>query len=128
MNLTFVASLLRGRSLKDRYRNINNEQQWYICSNPSCKISYFNDSEYYKTNDIKVKIWFKTKSMLAPICYCSNLTRKDIKKAVENGCKTIDDVQKFTKKNITGKCKTMNVLGRCCRNVFLYEIDKSKNR
>lgn len=43
-----------------------------------------------------------------PICYCSNLTEKEIFNAVTDGCKTIDDVQEYTDKNITGKCMTEN--------------------
>ena len=114
--------------ITDEHRtDIKDHSPWYICTGPSCDTGYFNGCRSYTIHDMKVAVWFKTESMNTPVCYCSNLTRQDIKKAVEAGCKTIDDVQNYTQKNITGKCTTMNVLGGCCRNVFLYEIDKHRN-
>lgn len=61
-----------------------------------------------------------------PICYCSNLTEIEKFNAVRNGCKSIDDVQEYTDKNITGKCKTENPLGKCFRNVFLKAIEDAE--
>jgi hypothetical protein len=96
--------------------------KWSVCNNPNCDCSYFSKNSVFKTSDLIVSLFFKDTSSIAPICYCSNLTRGEIQNAVKNGCKTIDDVQNYTKKDITGFCEERNPLGKCCRNVFLKTI------
>ena len=61
----------------------------------------------------------------ALICYCSDITRGEIKNAVKSGCRTIADVRKHTNKNITGQCREKNPSGKCCENVFWNEIKKA---
>lgn len=100
-------------------------QKWHICSNQQCMVSYFCKNTYFNIDDLKVPIWFKDSSSEVPICYCSKLSRGEIFQAVKNGCKTIDDVQKYTNKNITGNCKHENPLGKCCRNVLISVIEES---
>jgi hypothetical protein len=99
--------------------------KWSICSNPKCDCSYFSKHITFNTSDLTIPLFFKDDTDSVPICYCSNLTRGEIKNAVKSGCKRIDEVQNFTKKNITGFCKERNPLGKCCRNVFLKTISDS---
>jgi hypothetical protein len=96
--------------------------KWSICNNPSCDCSYFSKSQIFKTTDLIKPLFYKDKSDNVPICYCSDLTRGEIKNAVKLGMRTIDEVQTHTKKNITGFCEERNPLGKCCRNVFLKTI------
>lgn len=112
-----------------RFNIINSKKEliiasskWSICNNPNCDCSYFSKNSIFKTSDLNVSLFFKDKSSKTPICYCSNLTRGEIQSAVINGCKTIDDVQNYTKKDITGFCEERNPLGKCCRNIFLKTI------
>lgn len=107
---------------ENKKNKILTKQQYYICSSPKCKISYFSDGVFFLINDIKTPIWYKDSRLEVPICYCSNLTRGEIFQAVKKGCKTIDEIQKYTNKNITGNCNKMNPLGKCCRDVFLYTM------
>lgn len=99
--------------------------KWSICTNPKCGCSYFSKRKVFMTTDLIVPLFYKDYSDKVPVCYCSNLTRGEIMKAVKNGCKHIKDVQKYTKKNITGLCRERNPLGKCCRNVFLKTIADS---
>ena len=96
--------------------------KWSICPNPSCNCSYFNKYRKYSESDLINPLFFKDRGDNVPICYCSDLTRGEIKDAVKNDCKTIKDVQKYTKKDITGLCETRNPLGKCCKNAFLKTI------
>lgn len=113
--------------LKDNLKaEINEDDEWYICSGNKCEITYFSNNKKFLKNDLRVMIWYKERILQVPICYCSNLTEEEIYKAVRDGCKTIDDVQEYTNKNITGKCQTENPLGKCCRNVFLKAMDDAK--
>ena len=107
---------------------INVKDKWSICVNPACDCSYFSKTKELSTTDLNVSLFFKDKSDNVPICYCSNLTRGDIKDAVKNGCKSIDDVQNYTKKDLTGMCEKRNPMGKCCRNVFLRTISDSLNK
>jgi len=117
---------LKSMITENMKKEIIPDSEYYICSNPNCTVSYFCENNYFTVNDIKVSIWFKDSGLDVPICYCSNLTRGEIINAVKNGCKTIDEVQEYTGKNITGKCVIKNPLGKCCRNVFLKTIEQGK--
>ncbi len=97
----------------------------YACPNPNCDTVYFNNEIHLKKADLNVPIFFKDSSDDVPICYCSKLTRGEIKNAVSKGYKTIAQIQEFTGKNLTGNCKEKNPIGQCCRNIFLYEIEKA---
>jgi len=98
--------------------------KWNICINPGCESSYFSFKDLFTTSDLRKPLFFKDSSDDVPICYCSDLTRGEIKDALRNGCKTIKDVQKYTRKKITGHCETRNPLGKCCRNIFLRTISE----
>lgn len=41
------------------------------------------------------------------ICYCSNVTKADIIKALDNGAKTLKDIQNTTGACTKGLCKEM---------------------
>jgi hypothetical protein len=96
---------------------------WAACSNPGCKVGYFSGAVTFNLETLKVPLWFKDPGANVPICYCSKLTRGEIAAAVFDGCKTIGAVQKKTKKNITGKCRRKNPLGKCYREVFLKAME-----
>lgn len=101
--------------------------RWNACINPDCRCSYFIKDKEFTTEDLINPLFYKDKSDNVPVCYCSNLTRGEIKNAVENGCRTISEVQKFTKKKNTGNCEKINPLGKCCKQVFLFTIkDKTE--
>jgi len=102
----------------------DSQSKWNICINPDCESSYFSGKDLFTTSDLRKPLFFKDSSDDVPICYCSDLTRGEIKDALRNGCKTIKDVQKYTKKNKKANCETRNPLGKCCRNVFLRTISE----
>ena len=104
---------------------ISDNDKLYACPNSNCKIVYFSKTVDIATDELIEPIFFKDSSDSVPICYCSGLTRGEIKNAVNNGCKTIDEVQDFSGKNITGNCKEKNPLGQCCHNSFLFEIQQA---
>lgn len=108
-------------------QTIEGNLKWSICSNPNCDSSYFSKKHLFKTTDLIKPLFFKDNSDDVPICYCSDLTRGEIKNAVKNGKQTIDEIQDFTQKNITGYCEERNPLGKCCRNVFIKIISDYKS-
>lgn len=54
------------------------------------------------------------------ICYCSNVTEKQIIAAIENGARTLDDIRKATKACTLGKCKELSPKKRCCSGDILH--------
>ena len=46
------------------------------------------------------------------ICYCSNVTKADIIKALDNGAKTLKDIQNATEACTKGMCKELNPKGK----------------
>ena len=99
--------------------------KWSICINPKCDCSYFSSNILFSAADLVKPLFYKDESDNVPICYCSDLTRGEIRNAVQYGCKTIREVQDFTKKNVTGYCEKRNPLGKCCKQVFLRIIKES---
>ena len=110
-------------NLTDTSRKVMPENlKWSICINPNCTCTYFSKQQTFFIQDLQKPLFFKDSNDNVPICYCSDLTRGEIKDAVKAGCKSIDAVQNYTKKDITGYCEERNPLGKCCRNVFIREI------
>ena len=98
---------------------------WNACTNPDCNCSYFSKGKVFTKTDLAKPLFYKDSSDNTPICYCSDLTRGEIKKAVTHGYLTIREVHKFTGKNSTGNCEKKNPLGKCCKQVFLHTINES---
>jgi hypothetical protein len=63
--------------------------KWSVCNNPGCDCSYFSKNIVFRTADLIKPLFFKDSSDKSPICYCSDLTRGEIKNAVSKGKKTI---------------------------------------
>ncbi|MGZ2370343.1 (2Fe-2S)-binding protein [Ancylomarina sp. YFZ004] len=64
------------------------------------------------------------------ICYCKNVTDADIEIAIENGAKTLKDIQVQTKACTGNECATLNPSGKCCSgdiNVLLNNSTATNN-
>lgn len=48
------------------------------------------------------------------ICYCKNVTKAEIEKAIRSGAKTLKDIQETTGACIGNHCKELNPSGKCC--------------
>lgn len=59
------------------------------------------------------------------ICYCKNVTKKEIERAIKNGAETLSDIQTMTKAFTGIESQTLNPKGRCC-NVDIFEILKEQ--
>jgi len=61
------------------------------------------------------------------VCYCKKVSKGEIIKAIKNGAKDLDDIQKITSANTGNQCKTMNPKGRCCAGDIKILLDMYKN-
>jgi len=96
--------------------------EWFACCSSTCDMAFFSSESLLLLKDINTKIWFKDQGLDVPICYCYNITRREIYEAVDEGCKDIKEVRHYLNKNITGECELMNPIGGCCHKAFLREI------
>lgn len=48
------------------------------------------------------------------ICYCSNVTKRQILDAAANGAATLQEVREMTNACTIGRCKEMSPKKRCC--------------
>ena len=103
------------------------DQDHYLCPTPACEVVYFSPAtgQVFAKGDLRVRVWFKETEEPLPICYCSNLTRQEIVRAVRAGHTTIEAVRRATGALSTGRCLTENPTGRCCHRVFQQIIDET---
>nr|WP_243456552.1 (2Fe-2S)-binding protein [Mobilitalea sibirica] len=77
---------------------------------------------------MKIPIWYKKDADPKYICYCNQVTEKQIINAVLNdGAKNIKDIIRFTGAMKNGKCEIKNPLGKCCSPFIQETINKVLN-
>jgi len=89
---------------------------------------YFNldQSLIFKTDDMKIPIWFKKDSNPKYICYCNHVTENQIIEAIlDKQAKTIKDIIRITGAMKNANCETNNPLGKCCGTVIQEIIHKT---
>jgi bacterioferritin-associated ferredoxin len=104
------------------------ETDYFICSNEECNIVYFNRdlSISYNKQQVKVPIWFKKDANPQYICYCNQVTERQIINAVLNDrAKDIKDIVRLTGAMKNGKCELNNPLGKCCSPIIQETINQA---
>ncbi|HLN75370.1 MAG: (2Fe-2S)-binding protein [Methylococcaceae bacterium] len=48
------------------------------------------------------------------VCYCKQVTQKEIEKAIQQGSKTMEDIRQATGACTGNQCKELNPSGKCC--------------
>lgn len=102
--------------------------QYHICLNADCEVVYFssNKSLIIEKDSIKTPIWFKKDANPKYICYCNQVTEKQIIDAVINeDAKDMKDIIRITGAMKNGQCETKNPLGKCCSPIIQETIKKA---
>jgi len=83
-----------------------------LCLSPKCDVIYFGEQNFFK-DDVKVKVWFKESESVATVCYCRNVTAKDIFEhiVIKGCCQNIQDIQAHTGAGMGKSCLTQNPAG-----------------
>lgn len=103
-------------------------ENYYLCLNSHCEVSYFNKygSLVLRNKDLKTPIGFKDSANPKYICYCNKVTEEQIVKAVvEQGARNIRDIIKITGAMKNSNCKINNPLGVCCSQEIQKVIDQT---
>ncbi len=48
------------------------------------------------------------------VCYCNNVNKEQIVRAIAKGAETVEDIARLTGAGKGGECATKNPAGRCC--------------
>ena len=60
------------------------------------------------------------------ICYCSDVSKDDIIKAIDNGATTLDEIRKATNACTVGRCAELSLRKKCCSPEILRVIKEHK--
>ncbi len=61
-------------------------------------------------------------------CYCKQVTKTEIEKAISDGAKTLKDIQEMTGACTGNQCKELNPSGKCCSGEIMALLPKQKFR
>ena len=100
--------------------------KWQLCINKECETVYVSGDCKLLKEDIKPSLFFKDSSDNAIVCYCYDISRAEIKYAVEKGCRTKSEICKLLNKKKSGSCETTNPIGKSCSEVFKFELNRIK--
>lgn len=95
------------------------EDEMYFCRNPDCEIVYFGKNHVLTVKEVKTKVFHKEKGRPRPLCYCNKVTVEDVLKAIENGAKTLEEIEEITGLGSGENCFLTNPTGRCCREYYV---------
>lgn len=100
----------------------------YVCLNRKCEVIYFDNKLAYLKEDVKKEVWFKEDISKMIVCYCRNISLKDIIKVVKE--KQIYDKEEIIKylgkDKIKKDCLHENPIGKDCEQLFLNAIEYAK--
>lgn len=104
------------------------DNDYYLCMNEECDITYYNTKSNVKFNkrQVKAPIWFKKDANPKYACYCSKVTEEQVIEAViKHGAKTVREVNAVTGAMKNSNCKQNNPLGVCCHKNIQESIHKA---
>ncbi|ERJ12610.1 hypothetical protein [Haloplasma contractile] len=111
------------------------DEQFYLCKSRDCQVSYYTSSGARLFIDqLKVPIWYKGKPDKYIVCYCKDITLKDIISSVNTisgnvNDITVEDVCRYLEKPVgAGKCLYHNPTGKSCRPLFQNAIEYAKTQ
>ena len=107
-----LKSLLKPSALE----NLNLDTTYYFCEAFDCPVVYFNEKgQSFSTEQIKVPVFQKDKSLDIPVCYCFGWSRDRIQQEI------IQTGKSSAEANIRGHiqagrcgCEVNNPQGSCC--------------
>ena len=107
-----LKSLLKPSALE----NLNPDTTYYLCEASDCSVVYFNEKgQSFSTEQIKVPVFQKDKSLDIPVCYCFGWSRDRIQQEI------IQTGKSSAEANIRGHiqagrcgCEVNNPQGSCC--------------
>lgn len=100
------------KNLVKESHQLGSSEGFYLCLSETCKVAYFGP-EILNTDALKVKIWFKETDPEVPVCYCKDVSTKDIMDhlTVMDCCHNLQDIQHHIGANMGKECLIKNPAG-----------------
>lgn len=113
-----ISAITIEAQLKEKnLQNLNsNKNSFNFCDAAMCPIVYYSDdqSEIFNQIDIKNKVSIKNTNLDTPLCYCQNLTKRDVLTMIERKEKNIVEKIKTILHNGVCSCEQTNPRGVTC--------------
>ncbi len=112
VNYKTVLMMLKFEQIK-----VAKEANYFLCANPDCNTVYFSNklNVVYNKNDVRIKIGFKEKAEPKLVCYCFDITEKQVTDDIkEKGDSSIVEFITEKTKNKLCACSIKNPTGKCC--------------
>ncbi|MBK5241407.1 Csac_0668 family 2Fe-2S cluster-binding (seleno)protein [Clostridium sp.] len=124
---TLVKNITVKHIVLDESMELVGEDNYFLCMDDECDITYYNPKSNVKFNkqQVKIPIWFKKDANPKYACYCSEVTEEQVINAVvKDGATNMKEVLKITGAMTNSQCQKKNPLGKCCHKVIQEAIDK----
>ena len=122
-----AVSTLTVKSLVRDHALVSAERSHYFCRTPECDAVYFSESGVFLKPDLKVRVGIKEREDPAPLCYCFDYTRADIRREMqESGASTIPERIKAEVQAGFCACEVKNPSGACCLGEITRAVRETK--
>lgn len=109
-----VATLTVKSLVRDHTR-VAPSSSYSFCRTPDCDVVYFSDMTAFRKPDLKVRVGIKESTDPAPLCYCFDYSRADIRRDIEKlGSTKIPDEIEVEIQSGFCACEVKNPSGSCC--------------
>jgi bacterioferritin-associated ferredoxin len=105
------------------------DEDYFLCSTPQCDVVYYNNDtgKTFCKSNLKIRVGFKEIEDPIPVCYCANVTEKQIRDeiVIKKRARNMQDIKQYTGAMTGGRCKYMNPSGKCCGAAVNTAIQKA---
>jgi len=120
-----VRFLLKPEIAKEVKKNNSGKEDYHLCMDKLCDVSYFKENIVYNVYDMNEPIWFKKNANPKWACYCNKVTEQDVIKAVEDGLTDMAAIIERVNGKMVSQCQVKNPLGLCCTQAFNEMIENA---
>ncbi len=94
------------------------DEDYFLCTTPQCDVVYYNNDigKTFCKSNLKIRVGFKETEDPIPVCYCANVTEKQIRDeiVIKKRAKNMQEIKQYTGAMTGGRCKYTNPSGKCC--------------
>lgn len=113
--------------LKGEYTKQAVEKIYGLCLTSDCDVSWYaqDGSHHFTTEQASVPIWTKSDADPIHACYCNDITKPMVEKAVlEHGLTSWEAIVEHYRDELVCTCALKNPSGQCCSEAFEKMIEE----
>lgn len=122
-----VATLTVKSLVRDHTR-VARSGSYSFCRTSDCDVVYFSDMATFRKPDLKVRVGIKETEDPAPLCYCFDYSRADIRREIETlGSTNIPNQIRAEIEAGFCACEVKNPSGTCCLGDITRAVQAAKS-